>query len=178
MCRLAAETLAGLNNLPGSAAKAHSKSRSGGKSLDQSSSDSLLEARKPIKLAVEKTHKAKKASACKPAAQRHPEHLSAAPQAMGSSASLHPILGFSVPHARRSYHNRDSMATAMGKGGDSGQVAAVDEQALPCETARPSPIKTKQHRAFSVSSGPPRAAAPLQRLPSDSSMTVSADSNA
>ena len=174
-CRLAAETLAGLNSVHPRTAEEHS--RSGTKSISRSSSESPPAPRKLSKQPSERKQKMKKSTAVhRPAPQpRHTDNAAASQAALGNSASMHPILGFSVPHARRSY-TRDS--APHGKGSENGQVLSADGKALPFASSRPSPAKGRQHKANAGSNAHGKMAGPLRRVPSDSSMTVSADSNA
>ena len=151
--------------------------KSSGISLDQSGHESPPAVRKLSKQPNERKQKMKKTTAVhKPAPQRHSDSSAASPLSVGAGgASMHPILGFNVPHARRSYH-REGMSN--GKAADSGQAPLANGQSLPIGSSRGSPPKGRQRKAIPSSNGHFKMTGPLHRVPSDSSMTVSADSNA
>lgn len=106
----------------------------------------------------------------------------AAAHASSGGASVHPILGFSVPHSRRSYHRDAPAAAAAAKDRSSAPVAASEVRkgskefkssaaAAPAAGRQRKPGAAAPHArsAFAARSAIPRAA-------SDSSLTVSADS--
>lgn len=188
---LAAETLAGLNMQPRSSGD---QPRSASAGLDDSSDESPpLPARRPSKHpAVAKQRSRKMAPSHEPAG-----HTSSAAAAhdYASGASVHPVLGLYVPHARRSYH-RDG--TALGAKGSSmassghwegrapngkGNMVGNDGQLegrAPFASSRPhaaAPARGRQRKGLTAAAHA-KPAAVMRRMPSDSSMTVSADSNA
>ena len=165
--RLAAETLAGLNNMQSRSSGDHHKPASTG--LDHSSSESPAAARKPHKHPANVKQRSRKLA---PPHRPVQTSSSAATYASGNGASVHPVLGLYVPHARRSYH-RDGTAVGA-KGGSMGNTG-VSKGKSPFASSRlqgTAPAHGRQRKA--PGSGPP---AVLRRMPSDSSMTVSADSN-
>ena len=106
-----------------------------------------------------------------------PPASSTQPAALGSGqGSFHPVLGLHVPHARRSYH-RDTVAKA--------DVAALhaghaEQQAYGMSAIHQGlvkPRKTTHSRAQKNAGYAAQPQPPLRRVPSDSSMTVSANSN-
>jgi len=169
--------------------------RSASAGLDDSSNESPpLPARRPSKHpAVAKQRSRKMAPSHKPAAHTS---SAAAAHAYGSGASVHPVLGLYVPHARRSYH-RDgtalgakggSMASSghcegrapNGKGNMVGNDGQLEGRA-PFASSRPhaaAPARGRQRKGSLTAAGHAKPAAVMHRMPSDSSMTVSADSNA
>ena len=159
----------------------HPKSASA--SMDHSSNDSPPAARKLGRQLGDRKQRPRKAAAT----QKPMMHTSsaAAVHANDGNASVHPVLGLYVPHARRSYH-RDGTATGA-KGSLMGNSAAAEgrlpavEGRAPFASSRPSaaaPACGRHRKGPSSGNGPTKPAAVLRRMPSDSSMTVSADSNA
>lgn len=116
------------------------------------------------------------------------------PAATGTAAaSVHPVLGLYVPHARRSYH-RETLAKADVVHHHTG-LAELNARGMP--TAVQAPVKARKaaHSKVQRSTGnaarsqyplqrvdsdgtgnAARSQFPLQRVDSDSSMTVSANS--
>ncbi|KAL0043616.1 hypothetical protein WJX79_009963 [Trebouxia sp. C0005] len=189
---LAAETLAGLNMQPRSSGD---QPRSASAGLDDSSNESPpLPVRRLSKHPAVAKHRSRKlAPSCKPAGHTS---STAAAHAYGSGASVHPVLGLYVPHARRSYH-RDG--TALGARGSSmassghcegrapngkGNMVGNDGQLegkAPFASSRPhaaAPARGRQRIGSLTAAAHAKPAAVMHRMPSDSSMTVSADSNA
>lgn len=177
-CRLAAETLAGLNTIQPRPSADHPKPAhsSLGSTLGN---DSPAAARKLSRQLAESNRKQKRRLAQVPkAATAANTTTAAAAHAGGGGASVHPILGFSVPHSRRSYH-RDTHA-----------VPTKQRSAMPVHPeARRESGDFRSSAAAAPAAGrqrKPGAAAPharsafarsdLPRVASDSSLTVSADS--
>ena len=179
-CRLAAETLAGLNTMQPRQAADHSKSAHSGFEATPGN-DSPAAARKLSKQLGDANRKQKRKLAQVPrAAAASNVTTVAAAHASSGGASVHPILGFSVPHSRRSYH-RDAPAAAT-KHRSSAPVAAAEVRKGPGDfnsSAAAAPAAGRQRKpgaaapharsSFAARSAIPRAA-------SDSSLTVSADS--
>ncbi len=187
--RLAAETLAGLNMQPRSSGD---QPRSASAGLDDSSDDSPPVPTKKLSKhpAVAKQRARKMAPTHKPAV--HTSSVAAA-HAYGSGASVHPVLGLYVPHARRSYH-RDG--TALGAKGSvmassghcegrapngKGNMVGIDGQPegrAPFASSRPhaaAPARGRQRKGSLTAAAHAKPAAVMHHMPSDSSMTVSAD---
>lgn len=101
--------------------------------------------------------------------------ISNPPAATGTAApSVHPVLGLYVPHARRSYH-RDTLPKTDVVHHHTG-LAELNARGMP--TAVQAPVKARKaaHSKVQRSMGNARPQYPLQRVNSDSSMTVSANS--
>lgn len=116
--------------------------------------------------------------------QKHVAHSSGAAAAADSStldrgSGVHPVLGLYVPHARRSYH-RDAVVTAdMAPHAITHHngLADVRDYGMPTAVPTAQPAVHAQPRTGPSSLEAAKPQAPLRRLPSDSSMTVSASSN-
>ena len=170
--RLAAETLAGLNNMQPRSSGDHPETASA--SLDHSSSESPAAARRLSKQSLHGNRKQR------PHNVKHSQRpvmqtaSAASVHASTGGVSVHPVLGLYVPHARRSYH-REGTAAAV-KAAPTGTIA---NQGLPFALARPkaaAPALGRRRKGPDTGSGHVKATPALRRMPSDSSMTVSADS--
>lgn len=173
-CRLAAETLAGLNSTVPRTSGDHA--RSGTASLEHSSNEGP----------VSKAGKQKSIPEGPKSAQRRAkaQHRPAVPPTGSvstapfgnASTSVHPVLGLYVPHARRSYL-RD---TALKGEAAASHAGHAEQNVQAMHTLYPGPVKarkiacpeTQKHAGDAA-----RYPLPLRRVPSDSSMTVSANSN-
>ncbi len=190
--RLAAETLAGLNNMQRCSSGDHPRSASA--RFDDSSDESLpLPTRKLSKHpAVAKQRSRKMASSHKPAVHAS---SAAAAHAYGSGASVHPVLGLYVPHAPRSYHRDGTASGAKGRlmassehlagrapNGKGNMVGSKGQlEGVPFASSRPNAAALawrRQRKSRLTAAAHAKPAAVLLGTPSDSSMTVSADLNA
>ena len=177
-CRLAAETLAGLNSMQPRTSPDHLRPASS--SLDHPSNDSPAAARKLSKQLGETNRKQRHKMVQTQKATAIPTITTAAAHhASGGNASVHPILGFNVPHARRSY--RSEPVPTPGKSSPSAQSVASETAHATGEyrgRAAAAPASGKQRRpgVAPPQSQPSFPRPDMERAGSDSSMTVSADS--
>ena len=103
----------------------------------------------------------------------------AAVHASSGGASVHPILGFSVPHSRRSYHREAPVAATKHK--SSASVAAPDFRKghgafKSSAAAAPAVGRQRKSDAAAPHARSSFATSDIRRAASDSSLTVSADS--
>ena len=136
----------------------------------QKLSKQLGDANRKQKRKLVQIHKAATASNVTTAAAIH---------ASNGGVSVHPILGFSVPHSRRSYHRDAPVAAAKHK--SSAPVAASESRKG--HGAFQSSVATAPAAGRQRKSGAPAPHArssfgtsDIRRAASDSSLTVSADS--
>ena len=196
MYRLAAETLAGLNNMHPRSSPDQTKLAPS--SLDHVTNDSPAAARKLSKQLGDANRKQRrKLAQAQKAATPAAITTAAAVHASSGSASVHPILGFSVPHARRSY--RSDVTPTPAKSGPSAHSTASeakhasgelqgselrDSELRDCELRvsklrrrAPAPASGQQRKPGAMSpQARPSFTTELPRVASDSSITVSADS--
>ena len=186
MDRLAAETLAGLNNMHQKSSPDATKLAS---SLDHVDNDSPAAARKLSKqLGDANRRQRRKLAQVQKAPTPAAITTAAAVHASGGSASVHPILGFSVPHARRSY--RTDVTPTPAKSGPSAHSTASDAKHASGELrgselrgselrgSALTPVNGQQRKpgAMPPQARPSFSKIEMPRAASDSSMTVSADS--
>ena len=166
--------MAGLNSMQPRSGSADP--RPGPPSQDAPGNDSPAAARKLSRQlgdANRKQQKRKQAQGPKPATAVNVT-TAAAVHADGGGASVHPILGFSVPHSRRSYH-RDSVAAPARNRLSASAAEATELRSGSGDVKSSAAASTAgKHRKAAAVARPSGADAP--RAASDSSMTVSADS--
>lgn len=162
-------------------------------SLDHVTNDSPAAARKLSKQLGDANRKQRrKLAQAQKAATPAAITTAAAVHANSGSASVHPILGFSVPHARRSY--RSDVTPTPAKSGPSAHSTASeakhasgelqdselrDSELRVSELRRraPAPASGQQRKPGAMSpQARPSFTTELPRVASDSSITVSADS--
>ena len=168
--------------------------KAGPSNLDAPGNDSPAAARKLSKQLGDANRKQKRKLAQLPKAATAANITTAvAVHANGGGVSLHPILGFPVPHSRRSYHRDSPLASTKSR--SSAPAAAAEMQGGRGGVAGAEGEGRNNSRDFKSSAAPapaagrhrkPGAAAPharpslarseMPRAGSDSSMTVSADS--
>lgn len=178
-CRLAAETLAGLNTVQPRLSADHPKPAPS--SLDSTpGNDSPAAARKLSKQLADSNRKQKRrlAQVPKPATASHVTTAAAAHAGSGG-ASVHPILGFSVPHSRRSYH-RDTHVMPTKQRSSAMPVHPETRRDLgdfrSSAAAAPAAGRQRKPNTAAPHARSAFARSDLPRVASDSSLTVSADS--
>lgn len=170
---MAAETLAGLNTVQPRPSADHPKPAHS--TLDSTpGNDSPAAARKLSKQLADSNRKQKRRLAQVPKAANVTTAVAA--HAGSGGASVHPILGFSVPHSRRSYHRDTHMVPTKQRSSAMPEVRKESGDFRSNAAAAPAAGRQRKPGAALPHARSAFARPDLPRVASDSSLTVSADS--